>query len=310
MLHHSPTRSRLRAIGHGMRSKLSLEELVTSAATDLMGVTAVGLRAAAQDLLEQLVEYFGVDLSFLRRNDHSIGATILVAEWPPRPDIPDPDPLGLVYFAKADPTFAATEHLSSVMITRPSAVDDADYQARVRQASGIVGGVSSATVPLLSAEGTMGVMGFIKYGDREWSDAEINALRAVAGLLAQLQARVDAEERLLYLAYHDELTDVANRRSLIDHLTERLQPDQPGPVGLIFMDVDRLVSGASRSAAEPRGVAAPGCQQARCTGRRFRSTGNRPRRARRRRGRSTRRGRCTGARAQRRAGVVDPTAIA
>ena len=223
-----------------MRSKLSLEELVTSAATDLMGVTAVGLRAAAQDLLEQLVDYFGVDLSFLRRNDHSIGATILVAEWPPRPEIPDPDPLGVVYFAKADATFAATEHLSSVMITRPSAVDDADYQARVRQASGIVGGVSSATVPLLSAEGTMGVMGFIKYGDREWSDAEINALRAVAGLLAQLQARVDAEERLLYLAYHDELTDVANRRSLIDHLTERLQPDQPGPVGLIFMDVDRL----------------------------------------------------------------------
>ena len=85
-----------------------------------------------------------------------------------------------------------------------------------------------------------GVLGFVKYGDREWSDAEINALRAVAGLLAQLQARVDAEERLRYLAYHDELTDVANRRSLIDHLTERLQPEQPGPVGLIFMDVDRL----------------------------------------------------------------------
>jgi diguanylate cyclase (GGDEF)-like protein len=55
-----------------------------------------------------------------------------------------------------------------------------------------------------------------------------------------LQARVDAEERLRHQAFHDELTDLANRRTLIEHLTERLQPGEPGPVGLIFMDVDRL----------------------------------------------------------------------
>ena len=72
--------------------------------------------------------------------------------------------------------------------------------------------MSLAVVPLLGTEDTMGVLGFIKFGDREWTDAEINALRAVAALLAQLQARVDAEERLRHLAYHDELTDLANRR--------------------------------------------------------------------------------------------------
>ena len=224
----------------GLLPKLTLEELVTSAATELMGVTALSLHRSTESLLEQLVAYFGVDLSFLRRNDHAARTTNLVAEWPPRLEIPDPDPLGVVSFVGADPTFAAIEHLSTVMITRPSQADDREYQDRVQKGSGVSGGVSLAMVPLLGADATMGVMGFIKYGDREWNDAEINALRAVAGLLAQLQARVDAEERLRYLAYHDELTDVANRRSLIDHLTERLQPDQPGPVGLIFMDVDRL----------------------------------------------------------------------
>lgn len=44
------------------------------------------------DVLEILVNYFEVDVSFLRRNDHEIGASILVAEWPLRPEIPDPDP--------------------------------------------------------------------------------------------------------------------------------------------------------------------------------------------------------------------------
>jgi diguanylate cyclase (GGDEF)-like protein len=226
-------------------SKRGLEELVTQAAVDLMGVTASTLHTATEELLAKLVGYFEVDNSFLRRNDHEQRATILVAEWPPRESIPDPDPLAFVHFEGADPAFAASEHLSNVLITRPGTVgqvdvDDTEYQDLVRRASGVEVGVSLAVVPLLGPDDTMGVLGFVKYGDREWSDAEINALRAVAGLLAQLQARVAAEERLLYLAYHDELTEVANRRSLIDHLTERLQPDQAGPVGLIFMDVDRL----------------------------------------------------------------------
>ena len=59
-------------------------------------------------------------------------------------------------------------------------------------------------------------------------------------LLAQLQARVAAEERLHYLAYHDELTTLATRRGLTDHLAKRLKPGAPGPVAVIFVDVDRL----------------------------------------------------------------------
>ena len=83
--------------------KLNLEDLVTSVATELMGVTVSTLRTASTDLLHRLVDYFEVDLSFLRRNDHDLGATVLVAEWPPRPDIPEPDPLGVILFAGADP---------------------------------------------------------------------------------------------------------------------------------------------------------------------------------------------------------------
>jgi diguanylate cyclase (GGDEF)-like protein len=217
--------------------KLRLEDLVTSVATDLMAVTTSTMQSASKDLLHRLVDYFEVDLSFLRRNDHELGATVLVAEWPPRPDIPDPDPLGVIMFAGADPTFAALEHLSSIMVARPT-VDD-EYQNRVREGSGIQG-VSLATVPLMSGDSTTGTIGFIKFGDREWLPDEINALRAVAALLAQLQGRVAAEERLRYLAYHDELTALANRRRLADYLGERLRKDAPGPVAVVFIDVDRL----------------------------------------------------------------------
>jgi diguanylate cyclase (GGDEF)-like protein len=58
--------------------------------------------------------------------------------------------------------------------------------------------------------------------------------------LAQLQARVVAENRLLYLAEHDDLTDLLNRRALIAHLDERLVVGQEGPVSLLLLDLDRL----------------------------------------------------------------------
>ena len=79
-----------------------------------------------------------------------------------------------------------------------------------------------AAVPLVSGDLTTGVLGFVKFGDREWPPEELNALKAIASLFAQVQARVAAEERLRYLAEHDDLTGLHNRRALVDHLDARL----------------------------------------------------------------------------------------
>ena len=50
----------------------SLELVVTSVATQLMGVNAATSVEVSQRVLADLVEYFDVDVSFLRRNDHRI----------------------------------------------------------------------------------------------------------------------------------------------------------------------------------------------------------------------------------------------
>ena len=57
----------------------------------------------SEQVLATLVDQFDVDAGFLRHNDHNIGASKLVAEWPPRPNRPDPDPLAVVHFTSADP---------------------------------------------------------------------------------------------------------------------------------------------------------------------------------------------------------------
>lgn len=216
----------------------TLDSLVTQVASELMGVDATTMAEATERVLAQLVEYFDVDFSYVRHTDRERRASLLIAEWPHRPQVPDPDPLEVVYFEGADPVFRAFEHATEPMIARPTP-EFADYQETMRRASGIPV-VTTAAVPLLSRGESTGVLGFIKTGDRQWSTRELNVLKAIAALFAQLQARVVAEERLRYIALHDDLTGLANRRALLEHMDERLKPGSPGPVAAFFLDLDRL----------------------------------------------------------------------
>jgi diguanylate cyclase len=216
----------------------SLDHLVTAAAAKLMAATAENHARVSEQVVGDLVSHFGVDTGFLRHNDHTIHATVLVAEWPPRPEIPDPDPIGVIYFADADPVFAVAENLKEPGVLRPE-LANADYQRNVEDSSGIPA-VSLSCVPLLSGDLTTGTLGFVKFGDRDWLPKELNALQAIATLFAQAQARIVAEERLRYLAEHDDLTGLLNRRALIAYLDDRLADGKPGPVALIFLNLDRL----------------------------------------------------------------------
>jgi PleD family two-component response regulator len=90
------------------------------------------------------------------------------------------------------------------------------------------------------ARSPLGSWDFIKFGDRKWTTDELNALEAIGSQFAQLQARIYAEEQLVYLAEHDDLTGMHNRRALLAHLEDRLQPGRSGPVALLFLDLDRL----------------------------------------------------------------------
>ncbi|WP_102145429.1 putative bifunctional diguanylate cyclase/phosphodiesterase [Mycobacterium hubeiense] len=216
----------------------NLDLVVTAVATQLMAADAATSPQVSQKVLADLVDHFELDFSFLRYNDHNIRASKLIAEWPVRANVPDPDPIGVVYFADADPVFALAEHAKEIHVFRPEPATD-EFRQLIEKASGISASTVAA-VPLVSGDVTTGVLGFVKYGDREWLPDELNALKAIASLFAQVQARVAAEEQLRFLADHDDLTGLYNRRALVAHLSARLAPGQPGPVSALFFDLDRL----------------------------------------------------------------------
>ena len=216
----------------------SLDLVVTSVATQLMEATGSTATQVSEKVLAQLVEQFDVDASFLRHHDHDIRASVLVAEWPPRVGVPDPDPMAVVHFTSADPALACCEHGRKPVVIAPERTSRV-FQRWIGGAKQITS-PSVAAAPLVSGETTTGVLGFVKNGARKWKQEEINTLEAVAALFAQLQARIAAEEKLRYLAEHDDLTGLCNRRALVAHLSGRLAAGSPGPVALFYLDLDRL----------------------------------------------------------------------
>lgn len=200
-----------------------------------MAVDTSNTAQVCTEVLAVLVDYFEVDAGYLRRNDFEIGASILVAEWPIRTEVSDPDPLRVLRFTDSDPSVVKALHRRTPLVLSPGP-KPVNYEL----GGGNISQISMATTPLISGDEVTGTLGLVKYTAREWIPDEINALEAIGSLFAQTQARVDAAAQLQFLAEHDDLTGLYNRRALLAHLEQRMRPGSPGPVTALFFDLDRL----------------------------------------------------------------------
>ena len=225
---------------------------VASVAAQLMEAHTFTATTVSEQILATLVHRFDADTGFLRHNDQTIGISKLIVEWPPRPNGSNPDPLPIVAFTNADDVFAPCAHgkeplliqPTEPVVIRPSASTNYAYKAFRREITGKrrVATPIVATAPLVSKAVTTGVLGLVSLRGRRWTKQEVGTLGAVASLFAQFQARIAAEEKLRYLAEHDELTGLHNRRAVVARLSARLAAGHPGPVAVFYLDLDRLKS--------------------------------------------------------------------
>ena len=225
---------------------------VASVAAQLMEAHTFTATTVSEQILATLVHRFDADTGFLRHNDQTIGISKLIVEWPPRPNRSNPDPLPIVAFTNADDVFAPCAHgkeplliqPTEPVVIRPSASTNYAYKAFRREITGKrrVATPTVATAPLVSKAVTTGVLGLVSLRGRKWTKQEVGTLGSVASLFAQFQARIAAEEKLRYLAEHDELTGLHNRRAVVARLSARLAAGHPGPVAVFYLDLDRLKS--------------------------------------------------------------------
>ena len=207
--------------------------LVTRVATRLMETTASTVAEVNEQVLAELVEHLDIDAAFLapqRPQDQGfeVGRGMATAKRQCQSRIPS----AVAHFSSADPVLALCEHGKKLTVIRPEPSDPAyaRWVAGAQERWGLdaakITAPSAAAAPLISGGVTTGQLTCMKFRRKKWRTDELNAIQTVASLLAQLQARIAAEEKLRNLAEHDDLTGLHNRRALIAHLSERLAAGQ------------------------------------------------------------------------------------
>lgn len=97
-------------------------------------------------------------------------------------------------------------------------------------------------VPLLSGDIVIGLlMLYVEHGHQA-TEEEIGFLESVGKSLSTLIDQKRAEEKIQYLAYYDQLTDLSNRQRLNDHLEmaiARARRQRTG-VAVMLLDLDRF----------------------------------------------------------------------
>ncbi len=177
-----------------------------------------------------LVDYFDVDVSFLRYNDHTIraldpGRRVARAARRARSR---PARAGLLRRRRpglrASPSTARSRWCSAPS-RRPTTTRGASRRAAA------IPQTSMAAAPLVSGDADHRrprVRQVRRPGvDRPRSSTHSRRSRRCS---PRCRPGSQAEEQLRYLAEHDDLTGLYNRRALLAHLDDRLAAGQPGPV--------------------------------------------------------------------------------
>jgi diguanylate cyclase (GGDEF)-like protein/PAS domain S-box-containing protein len=99
-----------------------------------------------------------------------------------------------------------------------------------------------AAFPLLRDHAPFGVVAVFFDRRRELVPAAIDLVQAICLQAAQALARVRLQEELAHLALHDQLTGLANRALLREHIDSALAASvrTNQPVAMMFLDLDRF----------------------------------------------------------------------
>lgn len=134
-------------------------------------------------------------------------------------------------FSKAEP-----------LLLEPGPGMDTALPAMLRAAAGAMVG-SALAVPLATAQGTVGVLALCSGTDgARYTELDRNLLLFVASQLAAVIQRQQLHAQMRFMAMHDELTRLPNRRLFHDRLDTafaRAQRQQ-AQLSLLFIDVNRF----------------------------------------------------------------------
>lgn len=102
---------------------------------------------------------------------------------------------------------------------------------------------SLVIIPIIGESGMIAFVGIDSVIEtREWSNELIESLNAVAAVLYKSMVQIDVDKEIEFKAYHDSLTNLANRYLFIERADEAIQSAKQSGyyVAILFIDVDNF----------------------------------------------------------------------
>lgn len=211
-----------------------LDELLGHVAERLMSASVQNQHEILAWTMQALSQSLDVHAATLRRHDYSRDVSVVEAAWSASPtsDVPIEVPLG------AYRVVAGRKDLGQPVVTDSGAQLEAQGATSKDANHTQPQSLATVCIPLLGATSTWGALSMAYFPPRNWAAEELRMLQAVATLLMQLQARLDAEGQTTFNAMHDELTGLPNRRALLAELSSRLA--RRHRTTILFFDLDRF----------------------------------------------------------------------
>ncbi len=196
----------------------------------------------------------GLDFDEMMQRAARIVAEVLQTEFAEILEL-KPDGMGLAVRAvhDIDPVRAGTLEREAgrgsfagyVLLTSDVVVcNDRTAEGRFRREAWLaeLGVVSCVGAVIRGRTGEYGVVAAYSRTARQFSHDDINLLQSIALVIMAAVDRRRSDERMLYLAHHDDLTSLPNRRYMRERLSQLIddaaQKDQR--VGLMFVDLDHF----------------------------------------------------------------------
>lgn len=217
-------------------SRIDLNRLIAETALKLMPASLDSAGSLSNMVLAHISTYFDVEVAFYRRHDLKNRCSILVAEWPERKYIPDPDPLAVLPF-DSSPVIAFSEHMKEPAMLVPGDHKTEAFQEMIAEITGYEK-VTAIYVPLLVEDRTEGILGLIRDGNCAWSEEEVFALQSIAAMFMQTQSRLRAEYALREAAFRDSLTQLPNLMGLREQGQKMMS--QGHAIAVIHIDIVEL----------------------------------------------------------------------
>lgn len=219
--------------------QLSLQRFISAVSSDFISVTQENLEEKMSWVIRIIGKLFSADHINIVRIDSTTKTISYARAWGPPGKATVSPAIFSIQTAELDWLAASlVNHESIHCPSLDTLPPDADH---VRQRLMSLGIYSFLAVPIQETDTTMTILEF-SYADgtKKWDEDKIRTLNILAYIFNDAYVKAEAEREISFMAYHDYLTGLPNRRLFKDRLEQAiaLAKRTEKLIGVIFLDLD------------------------------------------------------------------------